>query len=405
MKKKTIRSGIVGSGFAANFHFEAIKNVYSADVEIIGVYSPNRAEQFANSRGIQAFSSLEQLLEEVDLIHCCTIASEHEVTTIAALKQDKYVIVEKPFTGFFGDGSPDFNGDTFPKQLALEHAMESVKRMLEAEKKSKGKILYAENWIYAPSIQKEKEIIEKTGAQILWLHGEEAHSGSHAETYGHWKFSGGGSMIGKGCHPLTAAIYLKYVEGKAHNGKVIRPRAVSARTHAITRRENFRDTGNIRSNYVDIEDFAMMHIVYEDGTIADIFASELVLGGVHNWIEVCTNNHRTICNINPNTAMQTYNPEEKNFEDIYVVEKIGSKQGWSSISPGEDWFTGYTQEIEAFYRSAVYGEPVESNSMLAADCIATIYSAYVSAEQKGMEVPVKITVPTYHSLSNHIPPP
>ena len=42
--------------------------------------------------------------------------------------------------------------------------------MLQAEKKSKGRILYAENWIYAPSIQKEREIIEKTGAQVLWIH-------------------------------------------------------------------------------------------------------------------------------------------------------------------------------------------------------------------------------------------
>ena len=42
-------------------------------------------------------------------------------------------------------------------------------------------------------------------------------------------------MIGKGCHPLTAALYLKRVEGKARDGKPIRPRAVTARTHALTR--------------------------------------------------------------------------------------------------------------------------------------------------------------------------
>ena len=49
-------------------------------------------------------------------------------------------------------------------------------------------------------------------------------------------------------------------------------------------------------------------LVFEDGTIADLFASELVLGGVHNWIEMNTSNHRTICNINPNNAMQSYTP-------------------------------------------------------------------------------------------------
>jgi predicted dehydrogenase len=261
--------------------------------------------------------------------------------------------------------------------------------MLEAEKKSKGRILYAENWVYAPSIQKEREILEKTGAQILWIHGEEAHSGSHARTYAYWKYSGGGVMIGKGCHPLTAALYLKRVEGKARDGKPIRPQAVTARTHALTRMANFRDEGHIRSDYFDIDDFSVMHVVFEDGTIATIFASDIILGGIHNWLEVAANNHRVICNINPNTAMQAYNPLEANFKDIYVVEKTGTKQGWSKPSPDEDWFTGYPQEIEAFYRTVAYGDAVESDSSLAADCIATTYSAYVSAERAGAEVAVQ----------------
>ena len=87
--------------------------------------------------------------------------------------------------------------------------------------------------------------------------------------------------------------------------------------------------------------------------------------------------------------MQTYNPLEANFKDIYTVEKIGTKQGWSWTSPDEDWFTGYVQEIEAFYRSAAYDEPAESDLSLGADCISTIYSGYVSADKGGLEVPVK----------------
>ncbi len=389
MDKKTVRAGIVGAGFSASFHFEAIRKVYGTNVEIKGVYALEGAKAYADKRGIRAFDSLEALLDDVDVVHCCTTASAHESVAIAALKRDKYVIVEKPLTGFFGDGSEDFNGENFSKKAARKSALASVERMLKAEAKSKGKILYAENWIYAPSIQKEREIIEKTGAQILWIHGEEAHSGSHARTYAYWKYSGGGVMIGKGCHPLTAALYLKRVEGRARDGVPIRPKSVTARIHALTRMPNFRDEGHIRCDYFDIDDFSVMHVVFEDGTLATIFASDIVLGGIHNWLEVAANNHRSVCNINPNTAMQTYNPLETNFKDVYVVEKIGTKQGWSNPSPDEDWFTGYPQEIEAFYRTAAYGEPVETDSSLAADCIATIYSAYVSAEQSGAEVEVK----------------
>lgn len=391
MDKKTVRTGIVGAGFAATFHFECLKKVHGTNVDVVGVFcrTEEKRRVFAKKRGIGAFDSLEALLDRVDVIHVCTPPVVHEPIAIAALERDKFVVVEKPLTGYFGDDSDDFSGDSFPKQVALDHALESIERMLEAESKSRGRILYAENWVYAPSIQKEREIIEKTGAQLLWMYGEEAHSGSHASTYGFWKFSGGGSMIGKGCHPLTAALYLKRVEGAAQSGRPIRPKAVSARTHTLTRMKNFRDQGHIRADYHDIEDFSVMHTVFEDGTIADIIASEIILGGIHNWLEIAANNHRTICNINPNTAVQTYNPVEENFKDIYVVEKIGTKQGWSMPSPDEDWFTGYPQEIEAFYRTIAYGDPLESDSRLAADCISTIYSAYVSAEKAGAEVPIK----------------
>ncbi len=392
MEKKTVRTGIIGAGFSASFHFEALTRVYGTDVDVQGVYAldTDQAKEYAAARGVRAFASLDELLDACDVVHVCVTATAHEAVAIAALERGKFAIVEKPLTGYFGDGSDDFNGETCSKEVALESAMASVKRMLDAEKQSAGRILYAENWVYAPSIQKEREIIEKTDAQILWMHGEEAHSGSHAHTYAYWKYSGGGVMIGKGCHPLTAALYLKRVEGRSRNGVPIRPKAVSARTHAITRLPNFQDRGHLRCNYHDIDDFSLQHVVFEDDTVATVFASDIVMGGIHNWLEVSANNHRTVCNINPNTAMQTYNPVDEYLKDVYVVEKTGTKQGWSCPSPNEDWFTGYPQEIEAFYRTVAYGEPVESDSGLAADCISTTYSAYVSAERKGAEVPVQL---------------
>ena len=45
--------------------------------------------------------------------------------------------------------------------------------------------------------------------------------------------------------------------------------------------------------------------------------------------------------------------------------------------------------MEAFYRTIAYGDPLESDSGLAADTISTIYSAYVSAEKRGTEVAVQ----------------
>jgi predicted dehydrogenase len=388
--KKTIRTGIVGAGFSATFHFEALRRVYGTNVEVVGVHAKHfdQAKAYATERGVRFFENLEALLDEVDVIHVCTPPMAHEPVAVAGLRRNKFVVCEKPLTGYFGDGSADFHWERADKQVALDSAVASVRRILDAESRSQGRLLYAENWVYAPSIQKEREILSKTGGQVLWIHGEEAHSGSHSVDYAYAARCGGGVLIGKGCHPLTAALYLKRVEGLTRNGTAIRPKTISARTHALTRMPTFRDEGHLRKDYYDIDDFSAMHVEFDDGTIADVFASDIVLGGIHNWLEVCANNHRTLCQINPNTALQTYNPREENFRDIYVVEKIGTKQGWACTSPDEDWMTGYPQEIEAFYRTIAYGEPLESDSRLAADAIATIYSAYLSAARQGAAVAV-----------------
>jgi predicted dehydrogenase len=383
-QKATVRSGIVGSGFAARLHHAAIARVYGANIDLIGVFSPTaeNARAFAAARGLQTFARLEELLDAVEVVHVCASPAAHEAITIAALRRGVHAIVEKPLTGWFGDDRADFDATRASMQQARAAALASVGRMLEAEAASRAVIMYAENWVYAPAIQKEREIIEKTGAQVLWMHGEESHSGSHSKTYGQWRSNGGGALIGKGVHPLTAALYLKSVEGRTRNGRPIRPAAVSARTHALTRLDAFHDLGFLRTDYHDVEDFSATHVVFEDGTIADIFASEIVMGGIHNWLEVMANNHRAVCNINPNSAMLTYNPAEQQFRDIYVVEKIGTKQGWAPTAPDEDFITGFPQEIEAFYRAAVTGERPQSDGTLAANCIATVYSAYLSAERR-----------------------
>lgn len=382
-----INTGIIGSGFAAAFHVEALRRVYGTRLKIVGVFSRNEqnASEFSRKYKITRFNDVEDLIDQCDVLHLCTPPFTHESLAIKILAKGKHVVIEKPLTGYFGN-SESHDGDTFSRELGLRQALDSVQKILEAEETSKGIIFYAENWIYAPAIQKEREVIEKTKAQILWIQAQQSHSGSHSSAYGKWHLSGGGSLMGKGCHPISAALYLKQVEGYAGNGFPIRPKSVSCRTHSITRLDNFQDQGHLRTSYTDVEDYAFTHIVFEDGTIADITASELVHGGVKNYLEVHANNHRTICNLTPNNAMQTYNPDEESFRDIYVVEKTGTKTGWSNISPDEAWFNGYQHEMEAFYKDISEGGIPYSNSMLAADTIATIYTAYLSAEKNGEEI-------------------
>jgi predicted dehydrogenase len=388
--KEPVRVGIVGARFAAKFHWNGLSRVYGVPHQVVGVTSKTAEarDAFAKEKGILSFATFEELCSAVDVIDLCSPPSTHADLAVQALELGKHVIIEKPFTGFYGAGLEGFRGNTFSKEKMLSEAMASCDRVLDAARASGKKVCYAENWVYAPAIQKEREILVKSGGQVLRMIGDESHSGSHSPYYGIWKFSGGGALVGKGCHPLSTALYLKRVEGEARNGEPIRPATISARTHEITKLKAFRDEGYLRTSYDDIEDYAQTHIEFADGTVADIFASDLVMGGVHNWIEVICNNHRTRCNLNPIDALETYNPKEELLKDVYLIEKLGTKQGWSNPAPDEDWQHGYPQEFQDFMESIANDREPLSGLELARDTIATIYAGYVSAERGGAEVEI-----------------
>lgn len=389
---RTVRIGLIGAGFAAEFHVECLRRVYGAQVELAGVTSRRResCEKFGAEQGIKAYKDVPSMLDHVDVLDICSPPYAHEPGILDAARAGKGVICEKPLTGCFGPVGADdnFHGDQAPKREMLDEVIERLKRIAGEVRDSGVFFGYAENYVYTPSIQKEREIVEKTGAQILRMVGDESHNGSASTAYGFWRLAGGGSLMGKACHPLGGMLYLKRAEGLARDGKPIRPASVTARTHQITRLKNYRNAGFLRADYHDIEDYGIMHVTFEDGTVADAIASELVLGGVFDYIEVFANNHRTRCRICPTGIVDTYNPRGDQYKDIYIVEKISSKEGWTPAAPDENFTGGYQHEMQDFISRAIDGKTPQSGLDLALDVTAAIYAAYVSDEKKGAEVEV-----------------
>lgn len=389
----TIRVGVVGVGMAGSFHVDCLRHIYGVQVEIAGVTSlvPERRRAFGASRGIPVYDSAEEMVEHVDLLDICSPPYAHRDGILAAAKAGKHVVVEKPLTGFFGPaGDESFRGNEHSKERMLEAVVESLHEISAAVTTS-GKLFgYAENFVYAPSIQKEREVVEKSGAQILRMLGEESHKGSASPVYGMWRFGGGGSLIGKGCHPLTALLYLKRREGFAHDGKPVRPAAVTARTHELTRLPGYRDKHFLRTDYLDIEDCGWMHVLFDDGTVGDVVTSEVVLGGIYDYVEVLANNHRARCRLSPTDTMEIYNPSGPQFEGIYLMEKISTQEGWIPAAPSEHWSMGYQAEMQDFIECAATSRQPQSDLQLALDTTTTIYAAYVSAERKGAEVAVPL---------------
>jgi predicted dehydrogenase len=381
---------MVGSRFAAHLHLAAYRRAYGVEARLAGVTSPTaeRRDAFARETGAAAYPSLAAMLPHVDVVDVCAPPAHHEAAALEAIEAGKHVVIEKPFTGAFG--TPGVPGHRAGKDALLKEALASADRIVRAARRRGVVLGYAENWIYAPAVQKEREIVEKTDAQILWMLGGESHSGSHSPVYGMWRHAGGGSLVGKGCHPLTACLYLKQVEGRARHGRPIRPASVSCRVHEITRLPAYRDRGFLRTDYEDIEDYSQLHVTFDDGTVADVFATELVLGGVHNYLEVFANNHRTTCRLNPVDLLDTYNPVAAQFKDVYVVEKIGTKEGWSHPAADEEWQQGFHGEIQDFLECCVHGRAPQSGATIAHDTVATLYAGYVSAERGGQDAAVPV---------------
>ena len=391
---KKVRVGIAGAGFAARFHVSSLQRVYGVSVELAGVTSlrAESREAFGKKYNIPVYDNIQSMLPHIDVLDICSPPSAHDEGLLLACEKKVNVICEKPLTGYFGPPGcgPEFRGDKEPKEPMLMKVVEKLKQISRAIKNSGITFCYAENFVYAPAIQKEREIVEKTGAQILRIQGEESHSGSTSPVYGIWRFQGGGSLMGKVCHPLSAALYLKRIEGIARNGVPIRPKTVSCRCEKITSLPGYRDLGFLRTGYYDTEDHGWMHVTFEDGTIADVIAGEIVLGGINNYVEVFANNHRTRCNLSPVPNLEVFNPKGAQFADIYTVEKINTKEGWTAISPDENYTLGYLAEMQDFITCIADKKSPQSDISLACDTISAIYAAYLSDERKGAEVEIPL---------------
>jgi len=347
-----LRIGLVGTGFAGRFHMECLRRIYGVEVTVTAVTSRREESRraFGEHWEIPVCADIRSMLPHIDVLDICSPPAAHDEGILLAAEAGKHIICEKPFSGYFGPAGcgPEYRGNLDPKGPMLDAVVNKLTTLASAIRTAGVTFGYAENFVYAPAVQKEREILEKTKGQILRMIGEESHNGSASPVYGIWREQGGGSLMGKGCHPLTALLYLKRVEGLARTGRPIRPRAVTCRLSELTRLPTYDDRGFIRTTYHDTEDHVWAHIVFADGTVGDILSGEVVLGGIYNYVEVFANNHRTRCNLSPAALLETFNPKGEQYRDVYTVEKTSTKEGWTHMAPEENYTLGYLDELQDF---------------------------------------------------------
>jgi len=91
-----LKIGIVGVGHFGRNHLRCLKQ--SSKFKLVGFYDIDAdvCEQVQEEYGVQAFSSFEELIRQIDVLDIVTPASTHYDYTRKALLQNKHVFVEKP---------------------------------------------------------------------------------------------------------------------------------------------------------------------------------------------------------------------------------------------------------------------------------------------------------------------
>ncbi|MBR0819810.1 Gfo/Idh/MocA family protein [Bradyrhizobium liaoningense] len=380
-----IRVGLVGCGFVSELHMYAFRRVYGVDVEVAAVAARgDHVVEFAGRHGIpRVYRSFAELIadRELDVIDICTPPNLHADMIVASMQAGKHVICEKPFAGYFGRaGDAQPIGKCVPKALMYERVLAEMDATRAAIERTGKLFMYAEDWIYAPAVTKIAEILKATKDKILFMKGEESHSGSHAAHAAQWAMTGGGSLIRMGCHPLSAVLYLKQVEAKAR-GETIRVASVTGDVGNVTAVLKPEERTYIKSNPVDVEDWGTLTATFSDGTKATVFSGDMIMGGVRNLIETYTSGGSLFANITPNTHLMSYQTSEEKLASVYITEKVDRKTGWQYVCLEEEWTRGYLQEIQDFMECAAGGRQPLSDLALAYETIKVNYAGYWAAEE------------------------
>lgn len=383
--KNEICIGMAGAGRATELHINALKRFTGIPLRFKMIVA-RRKEQLEVAKAIYGFEEtsydFEDLLTDpdIDVIDICTPPYVHEEMIEKAMLAGKHVICEKPLTGYFG-----MSGDEYPiginvsKKVMYLQLLESIRRLRQIIRKSGKKFMYAENFVYAPAVLKAAEIITAKKSRILYAKGEESLKGSSSPVAGEWDKTGGGTFIRTGSHPLSAILWLKQQEAKAH-GIDIKVKSVIADMGRITPNLSDYEHRHIAANPVDVEDCGTVILNFTDDSRAVIIATDTLLGGSKNYVELYCNDAAINCTLTMSDLMSTYFLDEDNLDNVYISEMLPSKIGWNKPFLEDEIIRGYTDEMRDFMEAIFYDRDPKAGFDLAYDTIRIIYAAYMSAE-------------------------
>jgi len=335
---KKVRVGLVGSQFISTIHAEALKRVPNA--ELFAVLSPTgtHAEEFARKHGVRhAFRELDKFLAtEVDMIALGCPNDLHCEITEKAARAGKHVVCEKP----------------------LATSLAEADRMIEACRKAKVKLMYAEELCFTPKYVRLKRLVDEGAIGRVYMVKQcEKHDGPHSAWFWDVNRSGGGVTLDMGCHAFEFFRWLLGTPvGGRGKGKVQETQTQSHETFVDEVPLVKKARG--LSVYADMDTF-----VHKDRTKGEDHAIVIVRfqtdegeaigvaeeswakkGGMDDTAEVFGSNGVAYADVLQGNAILAYS--ETGYG--YAVEKAGTTRGWSFCTFEEMWNYGFPQEFSHF---------------------------------------------------------
>ena len=381
--------GFIGSGFVTKFHLHAWQGVRDADVR--GIYSPNPDHAAATAElartlrvgDARPFNSIEELIAAPE-IDCLWLCGPNHLRL-----QNMQSICDA-----LGSGKGKLIGIACEKPLARNAG--EARRMVELVEQSGLLHGYLEDQMFAPSVQRGKQLIwtraaALTGRPYLARAAEE-HSGPHSPWFWQGELQGGGVLNDMMCHSIEVA---RFMLTKPDAPRLsIRPVKVSAQIASLkwSRPSYAKELQESMGKEVDYrnkpaEDFARATINYLDEDdnplIVEVTTSWSYVGpGLRLSLEVLGPEYSLAMNSLDSGLKLFLSRRVKGEAGEDMVEKQNAEQGLMPVVGNEAAEYGYESQDRYFVQCFLDGKQPEESFYDGLEVTELLMTAYMSAEQE-----------------------
>ena len=388
MANNRLGIGFVGSGFITRFHIQSMVGVRDADV--LGVWSPNKqhAEEAAElARNIdvgeaKAYASITEMVRDPAI----------EALWICGPNHKRVENIEE-IVDAIQNGVGTLRGVACEKPLARNVAeAKEVANLIKGVGLNHG---YLEDQIYAPSVNRGREIIWGRGAKLTGrpylARAAEEHSGPHMPWFWRGELQGGGVLNDMMCHSVEVVRYLLTEPGAPRSS--IRPTRVTAHTACLkwSRPEYAEKLSKMMGKEVDYknhpaEDFANATIEYVDENGAKLMTEvttswSFVGAGLRLSYELLGPEYSLSMNSLDSGLKIFLSREVKGEEGEDLVEKQNAETGLMPMVANEASEYGYEAENRHMARAFLEGKSPSLTFDDGVEVMELLMTAYMSAEQ------------------------